>query len=165
MTTPKERISLSIVIPLKDEGPNLRSLCGELCTALAGLKESYEIIFVDDGSVDGSIGEIRQLIAQDAPANGYAPRSRTLRRQRHRTGLFVQAMQIGQVRPKHGARAGLCGQQTIYCVGQSHARDVWLVESTAALVDANLTCSLPFPRASLSGGVGCLPFLTKIGVI
>ena len=47
-------ISYSIVIPLKDEALSLPTLYNELTEALKKLNKSYEIIFIDDGSTDGS---------------------------------------------------------------------------------------------------------------
>jgi dolichol-phosphate mannosyltransferase len=44
---------LSIVIPLCDEAENVEALCRELHSCLAG-QISHEIVFVDDGSSDGT---------------------------------------------------------------------------------------------------------------
>lgn len=44
-------MDLSVVVPVKDEAENIDSLVAEICAALDGLLE-YEIIYVDDGSVD-----------------------------------------------------------------------------------------------------------------
>ncbi|PYI91891.1 MAG: glycosyltransferase [Verrucomicrobia bacterium] len=51
--------AISVVVPLFNEEENVPILQGELTTALGGL--DYEIIFVDDGSVDGTV----QRIASD----------------------------------------------------------------------------------------------------
>src|SRR5437016_7729150 len=51
--------AVSVVVPLFNEEENVPILQGELTTALSGL--DYEIIFVDDGSVDGTA----QRIASD----------------------------------------------------------------------------------------------------
>jgi dolichol-phosphate mannosyltransferase len=53
-------LDLSIVIPVKDEAGNIRTLTGEIHAALEGLVE-YEIIYVDDGSGDATAAEIRQV--------------------------------------------------------------------------------------------------------
>lgn len=45
-------IDISVVIPVKDEVGNVAKLLGEVRTALAG--DGFEVIFVDDGSSDGT---------------------------------------------------------------------------------------------------------------
>ncbi len=49
-------LALSVIVPLYNEEENVALLQGELTAALAGL--DYEIIFVDDGSCDGTIARI-----------------------------------------------------------------------------------------------------------
>ncbi|MCK5645588.1 MAG: glycosyltransferase, partial [Anaerolineales bacterium] len=56
-------MKISVVIPVYNEAENLRLLFQAINEALAGT--SYEIIFVDDGSKDGS-EEILFEIAQEA---------------------------------------------------------------------------------------------------
>ena len=52
-----DRPDVSVVIPLFNEEENLPILQEELFRALEG--RSYEIVFVDDGSKDGTAGSIR----------------------------------------------------------------------------------------------------------
>jgi glycosyltransferase involved in cell wall biosynthesis len=59
-------MDLSVVIPIKDERDNLRPLHERLCRALDGLGLSWEAVFVDDGSQDGSFAVLRELAAADA---------------------------------------------------------------------------------------------------
>jgi glycosyltransferase involved in cell wall biosynthesis len=59
-------MDLSIVIPIKDERDNLRPLHDRLVQALAGLGLTWEAVFVDDGSQDGSFAVLQQLAAADA---------------------------------------------------------------------------------------------------
>jgi glycosyltransferase involved in cell wall biosynthesis len=61
--TPKP--SLSLVLPLLNEQDNLEALHARLTTVLKQLDRSYEIIYVDDGSTDGSWGTLRRLAAGD----------------------------------------------------------------------------------------------------
>lgn len=56
-------MKLSIVIPLLNECESLQPLAGAIAAALKPLDISYEIIFVDDGSTDGSFEVIRALKA------------------------------------------------------------------------------------------------------
>jgi glycosyltransferase involved in cell wall biosynthesis len=58
-------MNLSVIIPIKDEHANLRPLHERLRAALAPLQLSYELIFVDDGSSDGSYELLEQLAAAD----------------------------------------------------------------------------------------------------
>jgi glycosyltransferase involved in cell wall biosynthesis len=58
-------MDLSIVIPLFNERDNLAPLHAELETVLGALGQSYEIIFIDDGSTDGSEGVLREIKTRD----------------------------------------------------------------------------------------------------
>jgi len=53
-------IAISAVIPVKDEAGNVAPLAREIAAALAGQGE-HEIIFVDDGSSDGTAAELQAL--------------------------------------------------------------------------------------------------------
>jgi dolichol-phosphate mannosyltransferase len=55
---------LSIVVPVFDERSNVTALVAELDEALAGL--SWEVIFVDDDSPDGTAAEVRRLAREHA---------------------------------------------------------------------------------------------------
>jgi len=52
---------LSILIPLYDERDNLPPLMNKLKKVLDGLGTSWEVVFVDDGSTDGSFEVLREL--------------------------------------------------------------------------------------------------------
>jgi len=58
-------MDLSIVIPLYNERDNLAPLHDEIDQVLRGLNRSYEMIFVDDGSIDGSADVLREIRARD----------------------------------------------------------------------------------------------------
>jgi dolichol-phosphate mannosyltransferase len=55
-------MDLSVVIPAKDEAANVAPLVAELRAALDGLLD-YEILYVDDGSEDGTAAEVARLQA------------------------------------------------------------------------------------------------------
>ena len=54
-------MDLSVVIPLKDERDNLKPLHEQLRRALDPLGLNYEMVFVDDGSSDGSFRVLEEL--------------------------------------------------------------------------------------------------------
>jgi glycosyltransferase involved in cell wall biosynthesis len=56
---------ISVVIPVFNERANLRPLAARLAPALSGAGVSFEAIFVDDGSKDGSLDELRALCAEE----------------------------------------------------------------------------------------------------
>ncbi|AFC99387.1 Glycosyltransferases involved in cell wall biogenesis [Methanocella conradii HZ254] len=53
--------SLSVVIPIYNESESIVQLYDELTAALDKLGQSYEVIFVDDGSTDGSFNVLSDL--------------------------------------------------------------------------------------------------------
>jgi dolichol-phosphate mannosyltransferase len=55
-------IDLSFVIPLKNEDATLRPLLEGIVEAVASVKRSFEVIFVDDGSDDESWATVRALV-------------------------------------------------------------------------------------------------------
>ena len=75
---------LSVVIPLYNEEPNVAELHRELTAALHAWGRSYELLFVDDGSRDGTFAALKALQAGD-------PRMRVivLRRNFGQTAAFA----------------------------------------------------------------------------
>ena len=60
-----EPVGISAVIPVYNEAENLTALYEELTAVLSILTARYELIFVDDGSRDGSYGVLQELHAAD----------------------------------------------------------------------------------------------------
>ena len=58
-------MELSIVVPLYNERDNLAPLHEELARVLGAAAASYEMLFVDDGSTDGSADVLRTIKAGD----------------------------------------------------------------------------------------------------
>ena len=56
----------SVVVPLFDERETVRPLYEQICAALQPLERPFEILFVDDGSRDGSFDVLKQLHQSDA---------------------------------------------------------------------------------------------------
>lgn len=76
---------LSVVIPVLNEEESLRPLFAQLRPVLDGLGVEWEVVFVDDGSTDGSFAVIREL-------HGQEPRVRAVRfRRNHRKAAALAA--------------------------------------------------------------------------
>ncbi len=60
-TTP----NISFIIPAKNEAESLPKLYSEIILEVRRLKESYEIIFIDDGSTDETFAVLKKLYAKD----------------------------------------------------------------------------------------------------
>jgi glycosyltransferase involved in cell wall biosynthesis len=58
-------MDLSLIIPVYNEEENLRALFDALCNAVKPLGRSWEVLFIDDGSTDASLGILRQLAEQE----------------------------------------------------------------------------------------------------
>src|SRR5579859_802683 len=54
-------VSLSIVVPVMNEEQSVRPLFEKLTEQIEQLGKSYEIIFIDDGSTDGTFHELKKL--------------------------------------------------------------------------------------------------------
>ena len=61
----REGPEISIFLPVFNEEPNLRPLHEKLNQALAQLGRTAEIIYVDDGSSDGSLNVLREIAGHD----------------------------------------------------------------------------------------------------
>ncbi len=59
-------LKYTVVIPVFNEEPNLEVLHTRLMNVMRSLGESYEIIFVDDGSKDGSFQILKDLHQKDS---------------------------------------------------------------------------------------------------
>jgi glycosyltransferase involved in cell wall biosynthesis len=66
-TEDQGKLDLSVIIPVHNERENLRPLHGEILQALEPLGLSYEILYVNDGSTDGS-GEVLEEIQRETSA-------------------------------------------------------------------------------------------------
>lgn len=56
---------ISVVVPIYNEEKNIAPLYGELQKVFAGLEYDFEIIFVNDGSQDGSLLELGKISQND----------------------------------------------------------------------------------------------------
>jgi glycosyltransferase involved in cell wall biosynthesis len=60
-----ETVTLSVVVPLYNERENVPILYGSIQKVLKALAQSFEIVFVDDGSEDGTRQILRELSDKD----------------------------------------------------------------------------------------------------
>jgi glycosyltransferase involved in cell wall biosynthesis len=67
---------ISVVIPMRNESPNVERLYRELTSSLTAFGRSYEIVAVDDGSTDDTFEQLARLQAMD-------PRVRVIRFRRN----------------------------------------------------------------------------------
>ena len=58
-------MNFSIVVPIYNEEDNISELYRAITSALDGTDTNYEIIMVDDGSIDGSFSALKEIAAQD----------------------------------------------------------------------------------------------------
>jgi dolichol-phosphate mannosyltransferase len=54
--------AVSVVVPVRNEAGNIAPLIGEIVAALGETR--FEVVYVDDGSADGTSAELKQLMAQ-----------------------------------------------------------------------------------------------------
>lgn len=58
-------MSVSIIVPICNEVDNIAPLYQQLAAVLPSLKRSWEVLFVDDGSTDGSCDRLTELAERD----------------------------------------------------------------------------------------------------
>ena len=61
-------IDISIVVPVHNEEPQIAIFFAEICRVLGS--ERFEVLFVDDGSADGTWNAVREAGSRDARAGG-----------------------------------------------------------------------------------------------
>jgi dolichol-phosphate mannosyltransferase len=62
--TPSPAPEISLVVPAYNERENLIPLTAAIIETLRGLGQRYEVLFVDDGSEDGTAGVLQDLVAK-----------------------------------------------------------------------------------------------------
>jgi glycosyltransferase involved in cell wall biosynthesis len=58
--------ALSVVVPVYNEEGNVAPLFAEIREVMAALGRPFEVLFVNDGSTDGTLAALRRLAAEDA---------------------------------------------------------------------------------------------------
>src|SRR5882724_3653719 len=54
--------TVSVIVPVRNEAENVAPLVAEIAAALAG--RAFEVIYVNDGSTDGTAAELLRLMTQ-----------------------------------------------------------------------------------------------------
>ena len=112
---------LSVVVPVKDEVENAVPLLNEICAALRG-RTSFEVLFVDDGSSDGTVAALIAVKAQ-------APELRVLRHQKN-SGQS-RAVRTGVLAARGRLVATLDGDGQNDPADIPNLLDVWAKESSS----------------------------------
>ncbi len=143
MTPRTPKPSLSVVLPVLNEQDNLEPLHARLTTVLKQLDRSYEVIYVDDGSTDGSWGTLRGLAAGDAHV-GVVRLRRNFGQTAALAAGFAQARfpvvvtldADGQNDPADIPRllGALDDKTDVVCGWRRHRRESWLTRRLPSLV-------------------------------
>jgi polyisoprenyl-phosphate glycosyltransferase len=134
--------TLSIVIPVYNEATNLRPLYEELVDVLARLGMAGEMIFVDDGSRDGSLDALRRLAAEDrrvkviALSRNFGHQYAVTAGVEHAQGDAVVVMDADLQHPPALIPAMVAqwraGAQVVYTVRTDGEHTGWMKRSTSA---------------------------------
>jgi glycosyltransferase involved in cell wall biosynthesis len=135
-------LDLTVVIPVRDEEPNVLLLHQELTAALVGTGIVYEVVIVDDGSVDGTFRLLTQVHGRD-------PRVRVIRFTRNfgQTAAFAAGFAAARGRfvatldgdlqndPADIPRLlRLAEQHDIVCGWRKERHDAWLTRKVPSTI-------------------------------
>lgn len=141
MATHQPEPLLSIVVPFLNEETNLPVLYERICAVFDSRPEQFELVFVDDGSTDGSVAWVRKAAASD-PRVGLVELSRDFGHQiaitagmDHATGDAVIIIDADLQDPPE-VIPGLIekwhqGYEVVYAVRDSRAGENWIKKATA----------------------------------
>ena len=106
---------VSVVVPLYNEQDNVARLCAATHEALAGMRRTYEIVLVDDGSSDGTVAAAGAIARSDS-----------------RVRLVVLARNAGQTAAMAAGMAHARGQYLVTMDGdlQNDPRDIPMLVDT-----------------------------------
>jgi dolichol-phosphate mannosyltransferase len=164
---------ISIVIPVYNEEESLPLLAAEIHGALRPLGRPYEVIYVDDGSTDGSPGVLLELARQD-------PATRVIRQRRNsgqtaaldagfrfaRGAIVVTLDADLQNDPADIPRllAAMNGGYDVVSGVRAHRRDTWVRKASSRIANgvrnrlthdhvADVGCTLRACRAEFLRGI------------
>jgi 4-amino-4-deoxy-L-arabinose transferase-like glycosyltransferase len=118
-------VVLSVVVPARDEAPNLERLVTELRLALEPIALPWELVVVDDASLDGTPAVLAALAASD-------PRIRSVRLDRP----------SGQTRALFAGFAASSGEYIATLDADLQCAPTDLAPLLAAMTDADLACGI-----------------------
>jgi undecaprenyl-phosphate 4-deoxy-4-formamido-L-arabinose transferase len=147
----------SFVVPLHNTGESLRVLLGAFRAEAMTLRDSWELVLVDDGSTDGTFAEARRLTVDfPAPvtlvelARNYGEHAAVLEGWRHARGRFVVNLDDDLQNPVSEARrllehlrAGAAEVVYSFYDAKQHA---WWRNAGSRLANACATLLLGKPR-------------------
>jgi glycosyltransferase involved in cell wall biosynthesis len=140
--TSAQPLALSVVIPVKDEEPNIAPLHEELARALDAAGIAYEVLVIDDGSTDGTLAALREVQRRD-------PRVRVIRFTRNFGQTAAFAAGFAAARGQHIVTLDgdlqndpadiprlleLAGRYDIVCGWRRQRHDAWLTRKVPSVV-------------------------------
>jgi hypothetical protein len=125
IASPPARLAVSVVVPVKDEAENLVALASEITTAMSASPWSWECVWVDDGSTDGSGLVLERVSSED-------PRHRVLSLRRDPGRSAALAAGLSAARGELFVTLDADGQSD---PGQVPAMILLLIQSRADLVN------------------------------
>jgi dolichol-phosphate mannosyltransferase len=140
----KPQLEVSLVIPVYNEERNLPPLAGEIRQVMSSLGRPYEVLFVDDGSTDGSLAVLLGLADQDAAVRVIrqarnAGQSAALDAGfRHARGPVVVTLDADlQNDPADiPLLLALLGDYDVVCGVRAHRRDSWVRRLSSGIANA-----------------------------
>jgi dolichol-phosphate mannosyltransferase len=147
---------ISLVIPVYNEEPNLAPLAAEIRETMQPLGRPYEVLFVDDGSTDGSLAALIGLAAAD-PVVRVIRQARNAGQSaaldagfRHARGAVVVTLdadlqndpadiplllaRLYAANPTEGAEGA--GGADVVCGVRARRRDSWLRRASSGIANA-----------------------------
>jgi glycosyltransferase involved in cell wall biosynthesis len=168
MPPPAAEPQVSVVLPVFDEEGSLRAVAEELFPVLRGLGRPFEVLFVDDGSRDGTPGVLKEIAAAHPEASVWRlDRNHGLSSaldaglRSARAGILVTMDADGQIDPADIPRLlGLLGENDMVCGWRRDRRDPFVKRASSRIANwwrnlrtgeslHDITCPLKVLRAAV----------------